>query len=237
MAADLRGAERTRSRWLLPIAAIAVVLAVAAGTVVASGMLSSGHHRPSSPAQARAGSREVVLRPVTAAGTAAPAFAVTDDDTAVMCSAGLASYVAVDDGIAWCTPAYLGAVACWPSAEAGYVLCLQDAWKKTVVRHPLTGTFPPSTARAQPAPLGVELGDGTRCLIRSSGTGENLVGHPGWTYTYFCGAGNALWAPGFSSTVDRSSATWTAQEASTDGRTPPHTVQVTTVYLAGTAAS
>jgi hypothetical protein len=235
MAADLRDAGRTRSRWLLPVAAIAVVLAVAGGTVAVSGVLSHGHDKPTASRAAPAGSatREVVLRPVTASGEVVPGYGV-HDDAAVSCS--FASYVAIDDDIAWCSPAYLAAVACWPSAESAYVFCLQDAWSREVVRHPLTGLFPTSRARAEPAPIGIELTDGSRCLIRSSGTGEDLVGHPGWTYTYFCPDGQALWAPEFWKTVDKSAAVWTAQQAPTEGTTPPHTVHVAAVYLAGTAS-
>ncbi|TFD27917.1 hypothetical protein [Cryobacterium cryoconiti] len=189
---------------------------------------------PSAPATER-----VVVRPVTAGGLPAAGFTATDDTTVTLDCGTTAldarpSPVAVDDNILICSPSSAFTVACWPGPTPGFAACYRDPWSTEVVRLPTTAELPASVAFAEARPLGLLLGDGERCLIRSGGVWNDLDQHPGWYGTYSCSDDRALWA-GSGDGIDRTAPRWTVNIAPISGTEPVRTQEVVTAYYVGTA--
>ena len=187
-----------------------------------------------------AATESVVIRPVTQSGVPAAGYTATDDyAVTVDCGSTSAnarpSPVAVGDNILSCSPSSAYAVACWQDPAPSVVICYRDPWTTDVVRMPNEGGFPEVAAPSQAQPLGVELSDGTRCLIRAGGVWNDLVDHPGWYGTYACSGNGAVWADSADG-IDRSSPRWTVQVAPISGDGPVTTRGVITAYFTGTAA-
>jgi hypothetical protein len=179
-----------------------------------------------------AATRTVVLKPVDADGTPVSGWEVQGTDAPVEC--GNPSAAGIDGGIQECTPYAAGAGVCWPEPDAGSVLCLEDAWSRTLDRHPATGADVAVDAPATASPIGLELVDGTRCRLRFGGAWSSRADDESLTGAYSCGGTNEqiVWSAG-SDPVDRSSSTWTVRVGTDVG--PLRTVAVRVAYVAGTA--
>ena len=181
---------------------------------------------------------QTVLRPVTAAGTAATGWTVRTSTQPITCSPAEPSPVAVTPGIAYCGPSAAFAIACW-RADAGHALCAVDS-QHVLTRYPVSGTFAvPSAPPDAPAPFTMTLADGASCTIRDGGTGTRLTIHPDWVQYYFCtdGAGHttAVFAPPNGTGVSASSPLWTVDVAADDGSGDITAVPVQTATFVGNA--
>ncbi len=61
------------------------------------------------------------------------------------------------------------AVACVDDGDGAHVLCATDPWAKAATRFAVDGTLPTTHKPSDPAPLGIELADGSRWNYRSGG--------------------------------------------------------------------
>lgn len=182
---------------------------------------------------------QVVIRPVSPAGLPAAGFTVTDDSVITIdCGTtppnARPSLVAVDDNIISCSPSSAYAVACWKDPSPSTVICYRDPWRVDLVRMPSNGDVPEVPAPSEAQPLGLLLGDGERCLLRSGGVWNDLAQRPDWYGTYSCTGADAVWA-GSSDGIDRSSPRWTVEVASISGTGPLKTRDVVKAYYVGTA--
>jgi predicted small secreted protein len=231
-----------RTRALLIVVVGALLLAACSSNTRSGG--TAGPDTPGAQSAAVAGgqtaTRVVVVRPVTRAGVPASGYtAVPDSAGGLSITCTESSPVAVDAGIASCSPSASYAVACWASSTQGQAMCMRDPWGTQVTVVPMQGAFPSAlTPPATAEPLGLELADGTHCTLRVGGAGEALAGKPTWSAYYFCGTDRdtAVWAPTTTSPIDRSEPVWTVQVASSDGTGALHTDRIRTVYMVGTAA-
>lgn len=209
-------------------------------SVVPTQPASSSAPTESVPASTGSGSssgtatEQTVLRPVTAAGAAAPGWTVQDQATPIYCTPAEASPVAVDAGIAYCSPSAAFAIACW-AAGSGHALCAVDPVRHILARYPLSGGFAAAGRPAHPAPFTMTLADGTSCTIRDGGTGENLTNHPDWAQYYFCTGETAVFAPPNGTGVNMASSPWTVEVAPASGEGDVHAVPVRTATFVGTA--
>lgn len=148
--------------------------------------------RTSYPATVR-----VVVAPVTSTGHSADGYAVhsVNPKLAVDCSYPDASPGAVSPNIEFCSPSAAYAIACWKSATAHRVLCIQDPTKRKLIEFSRQGRFA-KTKIAKPryrAPLLVVLTDGTRCQIRDGGAWGQPKGHPNLYGAYSCDRHGVGW--------------------------------------------
>lgn len=201
--------------------------------------------RPASSAPAPAhnattpSTQQFVVRPVTSRGTPAPGYTVqrvagTQAQCGTSAQTAEASPVAVDDSIAFCLPDALGGQACWQASNANFVLCLPTAGTKRLLEYSSAAPLPHVTHRANPAPLGLTLVDGTQCTRRDGGAWAHLDGHPELYGTYSCGQLN-VWAPSSSDGINRSQRMWTVQVAPVTGHGSLRTVAVAAASFVGTA--
>jgi hypothetical protein len=200
----------------------------------------AGYHPPGNathPSTAAGRTESVVLRPVTTEGVPSSGYRAVPATDQVQCSSiAEGSPVAVDDGIAFCTPTASFAVACWRAADTGHVLCLRDPWGQVVDELILTDDFGPVSAPPHPRPLALTLADGTHCTVRDGGAWSALAAHPDWSGTYYCGNAGVVWGPPNSNGIDESAPAWTVQIGSAAGDGPLRTVGVTSAYFVGTDA-
>lgn len=139
-----------------------------------------------------------------------------------------------------CGPASLRAQACWKSpvaADNGAALyCLTNPWSTALVKRPAT-SIPPTTPRvADPLPLGVELGDGSRWAYYAGG---GWPAYPeGHTALYECvqgcRRGQALGHVTGQPAVNKSQPAWTMVRLDADG-TGPTPVAVRTAWFIASA--
>ena len=187
--------------------------------------------------------QRVVIRPVTATGHVAAGFTLAPPHSGDRVDCGgtalgvSPSAVAVDDGIAGCSPSAEYAVACWNGPVPNTALCFRDPWLRVVAELPDQGRLPVEKAPAVPSPLGLTLRDGSHCMIRDGGAWSSLDGHPDAFGTYSCADGLVVWGTGRSDGIDRSHSLWTVQVAPGSGHGALRTMSVRTAYLVGTAAS
>ena len=114
------------------------------------------------------------VRPVTGTGEPAAGWTVVPEYIPVSC--GDPSPASVSDNVHYCSPTAAAADVCWPRPDGAAVLCLRDPWETTLHELPvLDGATTQVTAVSDPAPLGLELADGTRCRLRNGGSWS---GHP-----------------------------------------------------------
>jgi hypothetical protein len=202
--------------------------------------------RATTPPPVVPATNRVTVRPVTAAGQPAAGYQVTTETWPdFTCTAGAfagASPSAVGPDIRFCGPSASNTVACWKSAVPTTVLCLRDPFGHVLVRVTYAGTFAPVAAPANPAPQGLLLADGTRCLIRDGGAWSFLSQRPGWVGWYWCSNGSDVYGPQGGYGIDRSAPMWTVQTVdektlnATTGASGPITEHaVTTAYYDGTA--
>ena len=186
---------------------------------------------------------QIVIRPVTATGHVAAGFTLAppqrgDEVNCGGAAVGISpSAVAVDDGIAECSPSAVYAMACWNGSVPNTALCFRDPWLRVVAELPDQGRLPVEKAPAVPSPLGLTLSDGSHCMIRDGGAWGSLDGHPDVYGTYSCAGGLVVWGAARSDGIDRSHPLWTVQVAPGSGHGALRTMSVRTVYLVGTAAS
>lgn len=223
-------------RSLLPITLLPITLVIP--LVLLAGCAAQPPTTVTSAAPPAA-TESVVIRPVTRSGLPASGFSVSEDNSVTVdCGAAALeprpSPVAVDDGILACIPSSAYAVACWPDPSPSTVVCYRDPWQKSLVRMPTLGSVPAASAPPQAQPLGLLLGDGDRCRIRSGGVWNDLARHAGWYGTYSCDGGEAIWAESADG-IDRSSAQWTVEVAPISGSGSLRTRGVVTAYFVGTA--
>jgi hypothetical protein len=196
-----------------------------------------------STAPARPATQRVVIRPVTATGRLAPGYTLVARQAADQLSCGGSAYptepsqVAVDDGIAYCSPSAAYAVACWPGPTHNTALCFGNPWQRQVDQLSTEGPLTGVSAPRNPSPLGLELSDGTRCSLRDGGAWGELDQHPELVGTYYCTGDLAVWANGHSDGIDRSSPTWTVRLAPMSGHGTLRPVTVHTAYYVGTATA
>lgn len=183
--------------------------------------------------------RQVVMRPVDRDGRPAPGYTVQTESGSVSCSEP--SPVAVDPDIRMCSPAAEYAVACWRSADPGWVLCLRDPLFHTLARIRLSGGFTPVAAPRGPSPLRIVLSGDVSCVIRDGGSWELLPGHPQWFGTYGCNMRDTVYGPANSDGIDRTHPLWTVHVVpdsalGVNGSGKPVDIRpVRTGYFVGTA--
>lgn len=201
-----------------------------------------------SPAPASSGTtapaprtRQIVLRPVTSAGRAAPGYTTAFDppDEELNCGGSRPgagpSPVAVDAGIVSCGPSAAYALACWNGSSATTALCYRDPWRREVTQIHTGGRLPAERASELPLPLGLELSDGTRCSLRDGGAWATLDVRHDMFGIYSCRNGMAVWASSSSDIIDRSRALWNVRLAPMSGHGELHTATVRTAYFVGTS--
>ncbi len=188
----------------------------------------------------------VVLKPVDAQGNVQPGWSKDDSrrDSPIDCAmAGIASASPYDvtSGVRWCGATADSGDACWPTAGGAYVLCLQDAFSKSLKLIAATGATAPLEPRsADPRPMALVLDDGTRCQARIGGSWPSPAEQPDWVGYYGCkGQGfRAVWAPYNDTGPDHSGITkgpdgWTVWMGPEDGHLEQH--KITTAYFVGMA--
>lgn len=188
--------------------------------------------------------RQVVLRPVTAAGRAASGYTteVSSADQRLECGGSFSSFasqspVTVDAGPVRCGPSAEYALACWNGPTATTALCYRNPWLRQVVTMRTLGRLPALRPPAQPSPLGLVLSDGATCSLRGGGAWANLDGHPEMYGTYACTGSISVWAGTGPDGVDRSRALWRVRLAPMSGHGRLHVLTVRTAYFVGTARS
>jgi hypothetical protein len=122
-------------------------------------------------ASTTAATKPIVLRPGTSTGNVSKAYRQKADHHSgpVDCSPPEASSpVAVDPGSYFCSPSAAYAVACWPAASSGQVLCYRDPFRREVDN--VYGSAAHRAPRLQkPAgPFGIVLDHGVKGTIRCS---------------------------------------------------------------------
>jgi hypothetical protein len=240
---DLAGPAATAAGSSTPSSAVTSTTAPttrsAPGHATTAPATRSGSARPT-PAPPL--TRQVVIRPVTAAGRVAAGFTLApsqDSKGELICSGPDAdtgpSGAAVDDGIVACGPSSSYALACWNGRLPRTALCLRDPWQRTVVRLAVRDPMPAVAAAPRVAsPLGLELSDGTRCARRSGGAWVQPAGYPQLVGTYLCTGGRTLWGAYPPDGIDRTHGLWTVRVWSGTGSL--RTMPVRTVYFVGTAS-
>lgn len=195
----------------LPLALLAATLVVGPGTpqpatATPDRAVASPSRSAPTPARAGAGTRQVVVRPVTADGRPAPGWPVVRQRGVASCTG--AAHGAVDPGIVTCFPTVYGLAACWKS-QGHTALCVRSLTEHELVRVRYQGRFPRVAAPAQPAPNDLTLGDGRACRIRTGGAWGSPPGHPRWVGYYSCDEG-AVYGPARPADgIDRSEPVWT----------------------------
>jgi hypothetical protein len=187
---------------------------------------------------------QIVRRPVTSTGRAAPGY------TTVVLPASRdlldcrqyphfsnGSPSAVDDGIARCLPSMEYALACWKGPTATTALCYRNPWQRQVDRVNILGPLPATQAPKQPTPLGLVLGNGSRCWLRDGGAWSDLDGHPDMFGIYSCDGRTTVWASQQSDGINRTQAVWRVRVAPMSGHGRLRTVTVRTAYFVGTSRS
>lgn len=188
---------------------------------------------PAAPARAEAGTRQVVVRPVTTEGRPAPGWPVVRQRGAASCTG--AARGAVDPGIVTCFPTVYGLAACWRS-QRHTALCVRSLFEHQLVRVRYQGRFPRAVAPAQAAPNDLTLGGGRACRIRTGGAWGSPPGHPRWVGYYSCDDG-AVYGPARPADgIDRSEPAWTVHVV--EGPRARVTVRaVRAAFYVGTAAA
>lgn len=182
------------------------------GGAAVAGTLAPATARPS------AATKVVIVRPVGAAGYPQPGITVSSGGRfPIDCRSPEPSPAAVSRNIEFCFPTAAYAVACWKAAAAHKALCMQDPRQPQLVRFRRIGRFHPTplAPARQRAPLGIRLGDGDYCAIRSGGAWSPPPGHPHLAGYYSCGHDGAVWAQ-FDAAhggIDESQPTWTVRTA------------------------
>ncbi len=195
--------------------------------------------RTSLPARVRARTLVVTLEPVRRSGLLAAGWSAGPVDTSLQvdCSTGTSSPAALSGGVLLCSPSAASADACWASASAGVVLCLQDPWSHHLARYVPVGAVPRVAAARHALPLGLELADGRHCRLRNGGSGVYQQRHQGWVEWYYCdhSVSLAVWGPQNSeSPIERSTPRWTVPVGTaTDSL---RTVDVVKAYYVATAS-
>jgi hypothetical protein len=218
----------------LRVVAVLAALFVVGGQAVASAS--------TTPRAASGQTQRIVLRPVTAAGHAAPGFKISVDKGGVVdCSYEESSSAAVDRDIVQCAPDAEYAIACWKAAYPHRVLCLRDP-RTNVLTSIYTEQSVAQTSPPKPkdvGPLELRLRNGLLCFERDGGTGVELKQHPTWYATYYCTKGMAIWAPshgGAYGITQHSSSFWTAHVGNENGKHGTTVRYLTRVWLVGTAS-
>ncbi|PPK69597.1 alpha/beta fold hydrolase [Actinokineospora auranticolor] len=147
------------------------------------------------------------------------------------------SPAAVGPDVVACSPSAAGALACWVEPNRRDLLCGGFPWKKQLRRAVSKEAVPSVTPSPNPAPWGLELDGGAKCLLRNGGSwGGRADGYVG---AYSCDQGNSdfvLTGPDGGDVVDRSKPVWTVQigQLGGDGESfpPPTTKEVKVAYFA-----
>lgn len=157
-------------------------------------------------------------------------------DETLDCQNVVGSQVAVDNGIAACTPLADYVVACWAGPTVNTTLCFRNPFGKEVDLFTKNGSGPVGHPFATPSPFALVLSNGWRCTIRGGGAWGPLQGHPNWYGTYGCDNDKyALWGSGQSDGINRSGAVWTVPLSAFDGMGATQTVSIRTAYFVGDA--
>ncbi len=212
--------------------------ALLAATAAASAVLLAGPPAGAVVASAGPHTTTHVVRPITAANHLAPGVTVVTEHAGFLdCTPGEASPVAVSGDILYCSPSAEYTLACWRAPQAGWVRCLRDPFRRQVVR--IRATLPKAklAVPTDPAPFGLSLGDGERCMIRDGGAFARLVSHPRWDGFYTCTGGGVVWAPpsrAATNGIDKTHPVWTVVVGTATG--PLHTRKVVNAVFVGTRA-
>ena len=172
-----------------------------------------------------------IRNPGPSGGTPAPGWQIVDDTTTTV-DCGQPSPAATSNGIHSCSPTSADADVCWPAPE-GFVYCLRDPWKKSLVQMPASNTSVPVVAPAKPQPLGIALSGGAHCILRNGGADSGRPADPNLYIAYYCG-GRDIWGDstgGSTTVIDKSATTWHVRTGTTTG--PLRTETATQVYFAG----
>lgn len=183
---------------------------------------------------AEGATRTVLLDPTAADGSVAAGWTTTSIPNPCPGSFGVAdaSPFAKGRGVFTCGPNAANLLACW-TFPAGKVGCIQGTGqlgRKLVtfasdIRY--TGAAEPN-----PAPLAVELTDGTTCSTVGHDSANHWQGRNGWLY---CTNGRMLLAKGDGTTsgyFDKSNPVWTADSVPQNGNVAPTVVRVASATYA-----
>lgn len=182
---------------------------------------------------------KVVLKPVNARGDVQPGWFKDGNSRyeSIDCSDGWPSPYDATAGVRECGVNADNGKACWPTASGNYVLCLGDAFSKTLTLRSATGVGVPLRPRSSPPrPMAMELDDGTQCTARTGGAWPGRT--DGGVATYSCGTGPTLLAVWSDQTDDDAGIEhgphgWKVQLGSDKSPLTPHLVK--TAYYVGMA--
>jgi hypothetical protein len=184
----------------------------------------------SAPAVGAAVTARVELKPVDSTGKVVAGWAVEDHrETTVDCAEP--SPAATAAGIHSCAPGSAAADACYAEPGGATVLCLVDPFRKTLWRYRAVHATYEVEAPADPSPLGLELADGQKCILRNGGAWPGRADDENAYGTYSCQDTPfvALWGTKGRPDIDTSSALWTVPEGGSTG--PLRTVGIRTAYF------
>jgi hypothetical protein len=183
--------------------------------------------------------RVVTVVAVDRSGKAKPGYTVDDSVSDVdTCDA---SPAATGADVVSCAPSAAGANVCWVGPDRMALLCGTEPWGKRLLQ--ARSTTPIGSVKADPSsePWGLELADGTKCVIRNGGAwggrADNYAG------AYSCGQSESkvvlVSQTSTGPAVNRSAPVWTVLVGSLgqpDQHFPAPTKQrVVTAYFAGSA--
>lgn len=188
----------------------------------------------SAPATAR-GTQEIILRPLNSRLAPTSGYTISSEylkDSTIECDQ-MPAQSAVNDDIQSCSPTAASAHTCWPAPNSSNALCLMNPFKP--VLYLLSAGIPLGAMSAPrvPVPLGLELTDGTQCILRNGGAWSSHKS--GASAAYGCGTtsmSTIVWS-GAAGPIDKSEPDWTVQIGQPEDTL--QTVKVTKAYFVGTA--
>lgn len=188
-----------------------------------------------SPSDSSSGpaTRTISLNPKAADGSVAAGWTATPtENPCVGITTAEASPFAKGNGVFTCGPNAASLLACWtfPAGKVGCIQGTEQLGRKLVtfasdIRY--TGAAEPN-----PAPLAVELTDGTTCSTVGHDSANHWQGRNGWLY---CTNGRMLLAKGDGTTsgyFDKSDPVWTAESVPQNGNVAPTVVRVASATYA-----
>lgn len=177
--------------------------------------------------------KTIMLNPKAADGSVAAGWTATPtENPCVGVTTAEASPFAKGNGVFTCGPNAASLLACWtfPAGKVGCIQGTEQLGRKLVtfasdIRY--TGAAEPN-----PAPLAVELTDGTTCSTVGHDSANHWQGRNGWLY---CTNGRMLLAKGDGTTsgyFDKSNPVWTAESVPQKGNVAPTVVRVASATYA-----
>jgi len=188
----------------------------------------------------------VTLAGMTASGEPVPGFTVEPGGAEVdNCEVAAA---AADAGIVSCGPNAADADVCWVRPDRVSLLCGGMPWLKDLHQRTAKSAVGKTAAKPEPMPWGLELSNGLRCRLRNGGAwGGRSDGYAGAYECFKDGtvpnddtvSNDVVLTREGQSLIDRTKPVWTVLVGPIGNPDevfpPPTSVDVATVYLAGSA--